>query len=326
MSTTRLAGVLLAFAGMVVAVPAWAAPGSTDQIKARFDEAMSQPLAERVGSLQELDEKMGQALAEVTSVKERAYIHKLRYRSRRGLGRYEAAHQSFAEFASAMRRWDEQRAQRAVPEFVQKRLSPGQRGEVVALADAALASWAGHDQAAPALLYLKAKALSRMANRAGEALPVLERAVSQYPESAYHPRSLRLMGHLQANGYGDGDEAALKTLKVIERQYAGTWWEQYAHMKPAVIFEKRQGDPQKALERYRETLDKFPSHKYGPFIRRQINRLQGVIEKQLIDDALKGVRGDEPRANPRQSLAHYSGELMGFEVTEAHRTVSLRRE
>jgi len=116
----------------------------------------------------------------------------------------------------------------------------------------------------------------------------------------------------------------LKTLDLIERQYAGTWWEQYAHIKDAVIFEKRQGKPQKALERYRATLEKFPSHKYGPFIRRQINRIQGVIEQKLIDDALKGVKGGESEPAQPHSLAHYTAAMMGLEVQQTNPRVSLR--
>jgi hypothetical protein len=118
---------------------------------------------------------------------------------------------------------------------------------------------------------------------------MLETVISDYLDSSWRPEAMRLLANLQANGYGGDAVAALQTLGLLEQQYRGTWWEQYAHMKPGMIYDVREGDPQKALVRFQETLAKFPDHKFATFCRHEIERLQKVIEQQLIQDAIQGL-------------------------------------
>src|SRR5690606_917291 len=80
-----------------------------------------------------------------------------------------------------------------------------------------------------------------------------------------------------------------KTLELIKQQYPGTALEHYADMRAAAIWEYGRGDPHKALAAYQATLARHKDHLYAPYVHRQMQRLHGVIEQQLIQDALEGL-------------------------------------
>lgn len=265
-------------------------------VKAQFDAAMSKPLSERVPHLDRLAEQIGQeVLSGNVMGKEKVDVLRYKYLAEINQAKYNEAHASFGQYAQTLRGWEHRgRARATICEEVRNRLLARDVMEAEATATISLEHWADDAKAAPALLYYKARALTEQAGRADEALPALEEIIVDHPDSPWRPKALRWMAHLQANGYGEGSKAALQTLSLLESQYAGTWWEQYAHMKPAAIWERRMGEPQKALERYRETLEKFPDHKFATHCRGEIERLQLVIEEQLIRDALEGLGKADP--------------------------------
>ena len=84
-------------------------------------------------------------------------------------------------------------------------------------------------------------------------------------------------------------DSALSTLSLLKQQYPKTKLEHYADMRPAAIYEYGKGQPQKALEIYQATLRRYPDHMYAPYIHKQIERLQKVIEEQVIEDALEDL-------------------------------------
>lgn len=258
------------------------------EVNAAFTEAMRVPLGQRAGLLEKLTARIEDQLsAGVGDVKARSRLVHLKYRSQVALAKYTDAHETFGRYARQLKSWDKKgRARATLVEFIRSKEIANERAECVAVAAATLEHWPDDEAVAPAALYYKALSLSRMPGRGGESIPVLEKIIQDFPGNSWRPKAMRLLGHLQANGLAGGHGAALATLRLIEQQYAGTWWAHYAHMKPAMIYEVRQGNPQAALQRFQESLRKFPDHKYATFIRGEIERLQKVIETQLIQDAL----------------------------------------
>ena len=272
------------------------------QIKAAFDSAMKKPLADRIGPLETLETQIGRTLtAGVANVKDRSVVWKIKYRTQVALAKYVEAHETFGGYAQSLKQWAAVgRARVVLAETVGRAVRAWDLAECVAIADAALAHWGQDADVAPALKYYKALALSKMNGRSNEALPVLNDIIAEHSGSSWRPKAMRLTAHLQANGGTGGEDAALAMLSLIEQQYAGTWWEQSAQMKPAVILEARQGKPQAALERVHATFRKFPNHKFAAFCRREIPRLQNVVEQQLIEDVLQDIAAagrtcDRPR-------------------------------
>ena len=183
--------------------------------------------------------------------------------------RHAEARQTLARYAAELKRWPKKpEARSALIRFIRGRHQSGAAEEVIATAEAALESWADDAELAAGLLHYKAWGLTRLNGRIPEAVPVLEKLIQDFPNSPWRPKAMRLLANLQANGSAGGHGAALATLRLMEQQYAGTWYEQYAHMKPAMIYEVRMGNPQAALQRYEESLRKFSDHKYATFCRR----------------------------------------------------------
>lgn len=266
------------------------------QIKKQFTEAMQHPLAERVLALKQVRQQMNQALeGQALSPKQRVATLQMQYRLEKAVARYSNAKDVFGQYAQALKDWGPpNRARRILIERVKHVHESRAFNQSIAAADAALAHWAEDSKAAAALRYYKAQSLREVPGRADEALPILETIVQEHMESPFRPKAMRDLGVLQASGLKDAG-SAIDTFKLMQQQYRDTRWEQLAHLMPAVIWEVRHGKPQKALERYRATLEQFPDHKYAVFCRAQIRRLQDVIEQQLIDDALKDVRRDDSR-------------------------------
>ena len=137
-----------------------------------------------------------------------------------------------------------------------------------------------------AALYHQARARYRLNGRLADCAASCETLIAEHPDSPWRGKAMRLLAnaHLGRGQY----KPALATLELLKAQHPGTKLEQYADMRPAAIWEVR-GEPQKALARYHATLERHPDHLYSPYIHRQIERLQGVIEEQLIRDALEGL-------------------------------------
>jgi tetratricopeptide (TPR) repeat protein len=262
-------------------------------VKADFDAAMVKPLSERVPELEALDAEIGRALNEQQLDKrERLRLLELEYLVRVNTAQYTESEATFGRYASELKSWDQPDRARAALNAWVDRISWGKdQSHHVALIDQALQSWPNDEKVTPRLLYKKAEVLTALNGRSSEAIPVLNQIIEEHLESSYRPKAYRNLAALQASGVRDagGARASLQTLALMEQQYRGTKWEQVAHMLAAEVFEKKQGEPQKALERYQESLKKFPDHWFATHCRKQIGRLQLVIEEQLIRDALEGL-------------------------------------
>lgn len=271
--------------------------GRMDEIKGELSAAIATPMEDRAKGLDKVESMIDQELNKgAGDMAQRGRLLELKYRVQKEGAKHKQARATFNQYARELKGWEEKgRAKATVIEAVKAHKLAGDPMECIALADEALASWGDDDAAAPAILLEKAASLAQLNGGKKDAVEVLEKLVARHPGSAARPEALRLMAHLQANGAKGGHKAALGTLAILEKQYAGTWWEQYAHMKPAVIFERRMGEPHKALERYQETLRKFPDHAYATFCRAQIERLQKIIEEQLVQDALQDLASRQPQ-------------------------------
>lgn len=290
---------------VVLACGVWAAPaqaGPVDEIKAKFDSAMHKPLAERVPALNTLDEQIEQQLFEGAVVGgPQLNLHWLRFRVKQELAKHPDAAEAFGRYADAVRQTMPRRQGIAIIERVVNRLSPrANPGMCVPLFDAALKVLPKDDPARPFLMLRKAQCLERLPGRRAEGIPVVTKLIGQYPDSPYRPAAFRELAKLQV--IASEDEASLKTLTLMQQQCAGTWYEQWAHIFQASIWERRKGEPQKALSIYHESLERFPNHHFAGYVRSEIERLQGVIEKQLIQDALEGI-GRKKDAVPDQADA-----------------------
>jgi len=282
-------------------------------VRSALASARGKPPGERAAALEQLVERIEQEISKAGDAQGRSRLLELKYRSQISLAKHAEAKQTFARYARQLKDWPKRaEARSALLGFIRGRHQSGAAEEVIAAAEAALESWADDAELAPGLLHHKAWSLTRLNGRIKEAVPVLEAIIREYPDSGWRPQSMRLLANLQANGSAGGHGAALATLRLMEQQYAGTWWEHYAHMKPAMIFEARQGNPQAALQRYEATMGKFRDHKYATFCRREIKRLRKVIEEQLIHDALddlaKGAADECDRATTMIVRAEAAGQ------------------
>jgi len=294
-------------AAVITACIAWAAPaqaGPVDEVKAEFDAAMKKPLAERVPELNALDETIGRRVfGEGLSGEAKAKALRYRYHVRRQLAKYPDAYETYARQLLAWR--EAGQARRGHTTFLRD-LNRWQRrrdhGHIAAVCRQVRQDVAADEKIEAAALYHLAKANYRMAGMLERALPLCERLIEEHPESPWRPEAMRVLANTQF-GLGKEDQA-IATLQLLEQQYPGTKLAHYADMRRAAVWEYGRGEPQKALSIYQQTLEKYPDHMYGAYAHRQIERLQRVIEKQLIDDALEGIgRRDGDVAAPRQADA-----------------------
>jgi hypothetical protein len=287
----------------------WAMPaqaGPVDEIKADFDRAMKQTLAERVPSLNVLDQAIEQRLFEgdAPTGEARVNLNWYRFRVKQELAKHPEAKRAFGRYADVLRQTLPRRQGTAIVERVVNRFSPkANPGMCVQLFDAALEKLAEDDPVRPFLLLRKAQCLERLPGRRAEGIPVVEKLIGQHPDSEHRPAGMRLLAKLQV--ITGEDDTSLQTLQLMQQQYAGTWYEQWAHIFQASIWERRKGEPQKALRIYRGSLDQFQNHHFAGYVRSEIARLQDVIEGQLIDDALEGIgRNDQSNTPSSKEPAH----------------------
>ncbi len=289
--------------------PAWgqSQDSGLGAIKRDFNAAMGQPLAKRVAELEDLDARLGQMLDDgdlTGEAKARGLYY--RYHTERHLAKFPDAYVNYAKRLTALReagksaeshsvflrdlsKWRDKRSWVHEAEICRQVLK--EAGEA-------------DDELEAVALYHLAEAQYHTPGMLESVVPLCEQLISEHPKSDWRAKGMRLLANTQF-GLGKEDEA-LGTLKLLEQQYPDTKLAQYADMRRAVIWEVGRGEAQKALEIYRGTLEKYPDHMYGPYVHGQIARLQKVIEKQLIDDALdeigrkkeQGPEGEARRETP----------------------------
>lgn len=299
---------LVAFVAMSFALLIFSAPG-TAEAQGRADEvskirkdltsAMAKPLSQRVPLLETLEQRLDTMLKEDRlSAEGRVNIQFLHFRIKQNQAKYPESQSSFGKYVAAVKRAFPEKRGRALTVRVLDRIyRRGDKAEAVELIDQAMTVYTDDTEVTPFLLLRKAQALKELPGRRSEGIEPAQRIVEQYPESPYRPDAMKVLAHLQV--MASKDDASLSTLKLLENMYRGSWWEQWAHIQQADIWERRKGEPQKALALYTESLKKFPNHHFAGYVRDQIARLQKVIEEQLIKDALEGLGKADDQPNPQ---------------------------
>jgi tetratricopeptide (TPR) repeat protein len=263
-------------------------------VKADFDAALVKPLSERVPELEALDASLSAGLTSgELAGKDRTEGLYYQYHTRRQLARYPEACRSYADYLVSIRqRTGIKGARRQLESDLKGLLRRGEHGHVDELSGAVLEELGQDDAVKAAALYHQARARYRLNGRLADCVASCEALIAEHPESPWRGPGMRLLANAQL-GRGKYKEA-LGVLELLKAQGKGTKLEHYADMRPGAIWEVR-GEPQKALAVYQGTLERYPDHMYSPYVHRQIERLQKVIEEQLIQDALEGLgKADEP--------------------------------
>ncbi len=280
------------------------------RIKAGFDAAMGKPLEQRISLLEGVEQEIDQKVFDGTFTgKGRVEPLWVLFQVQQKLAKYPASRGTFGQYVSAVKSaFGDVQATTIIEGVIDRQYRRGDKIERVALIDQALEVYADHLEITPYLLLRKAQGIVQLIGRTSEAIAPLEKAIAEYPDSRWRPWAMRTLANVQVAS--SQDDAALSTLTLMEQLYKGTWFEQYAHMHAGTILENRKGDPQGALERYQETLRRFPDHHFSGYVRTEIERLQKIIEEQLIRDAL-----DDLGRNTQQHQENHSGaSQIGFRI------------
>jgi tetratricopeptide (TPR) repeat protein len=314
-----VAVVLVAQVLWSTSAPAQTAPADTvAQIKAAFDQAMAKPLAERIPDLEALEQRIASDLFEGKLAGEQT-IGGLRYlyHTRMQLAKHDEAYGTYCDYLHAV---EGQRTPaeayatylRDLDAWVLQKDYPHLEGLCTRVREVL----ADHAAIAEAALYHRAYANYRMNGRLQRCIELCSALISEHPDSVWRPKAYRVLANAQL-GRGEYD-SALGTLSLLKQQYPDTQFEHYADMRPAAIWEMR-GEPQKALEIYQQSLKNYPDQIYWAHIHRHMERLQSVIEQQLIQDALEGLgkKDDEP-GTPREAVGAAAGQTEDPQVAEPH--------
>ena len=289
--TVRL--VILLTVSMLVPAVAFgqvASIDSVDDVKAAFDEAMNEEsLQDRISLLEQLEQDIDQLLFEISSnTRDRVDLLSYKFKVQQSLAEYPESRVTFGQYIAAVKNtFPTVQAETIVEMVIDQHYHKADHAENVALIDEALDEYANDLNVTPFLLLRKAQCVRTLHGRLTDAYAPLEILIAEYPDSKWRPMGMRLLSIVQLQEVNV--KAALATLSLLESQYRGTWYEHYAHMKPAAIMEKRQGNPEGAMSRYNDSLQKFSDHCFGTYIRKEIKRLQEIVEQQLIDQALQGL-------------------------------------
>ncbi len=289
--------ILAAVLAVSMILPAGAAgddeQDAVSQVKEAFNEAMGKPLEQRVGELENLERLVDDLLFSVQgNGSAKVDLLMYRYRVQRALAKFPESRATFGQYVAAVKNAFSPVQARTIIETVINRHFHRDSGvECVELINEALDEYKDDSHLTPLLLLRKGEVLSQLNGRYYDAFVPLKQLIAEYPESEWRPDGMRLLANLQTNS---GQlEKAFGTLALMEEQYQGSWYSHYAHMRPAAIMEVRQGNVEGAIQRYRESLEKYPDHCFSVYIRGEIERLQEVLEQQLIDLALDGLAKED---------------------------------
>jgi len=262
-------------------------------IEDAFNQAMGAPLHERIGLLGALEQRID---SHVFSGQLSGHAKTLglyyKFHTQLQQAKYREFCQTYADYIKNIKAVENVPAAKAA--FL-RNLTDWQRRQDYAfcasVCETMAEELAGESDLAATAVYYEAYCKFRLNGTMNQCVALCAKLIADYPESSYKPLAMRML----ANAYmaqGNPD-SALNTLALLKRQYPNTQWEHYADMRPAIVWEKGRGDPQKALAIYTDSLARYPDHMYGPYIQKQIQRLRKVIEEQLIMDALEGVVKNE---------------------------------
>ncbi len=250
---------------------------------------MSKPLEERIGLLEELEQKIDKYIFEGTltgKAKTDGLYYK--YHSQLQLAKYPESHQTYISYLKSIK--DYSNANRAHAVFyrdMDRLMRKSDFTDCSSICGKVVSEFTSDTNLAATALYYQARSQYRMIGMLSQCERACNKLISEYTTSCWRPYAIRLLAqsfHRRAS-----NNAALSTLSLLKQQYSGTKFEHYADMRAAAIYEVGKGDSQKALEIYQRSLQRYPDHFYSPYIHRQIERLQKIIEDQLIQDALEGI-------------------------------------
>lgn len=269
-------------------------------VRPSFDAAMKKPLAERVPMLEQAEKQLDNALFQGhLTGKQRTDTLFYKHHVQRQLAKFPDAYVTYGDYIKSYREAGETvRGKAAFSRDLNQWKRQRDYTQTAAICEQMLKSIPDDEQIDSAALLHLADAYYHTNGTMDKCVENVTKLIEQYPKCEERPDGLRLL----ANAYfakGKYKET-LATLQMLKQQYPGTKWEQYADMRPAAIAEYGQGEPQKSLQIYQQTLKTYPDHIYTAYIHREMERIQKVIEQQLIQDALKGLaqNGGNPPEGP----------------------------
>ncbi len=297
--------VLVIVLAMGIALPALGEGASIDSVadvKVAFDEAMGKSLQERIPLLEQLEEDIDQAIFDNTLIdKDKAEGLYYKFHTQLQLAKYPESYQTYSAYIQSIQ--DYSNATRAHSVFyrdVNKWKFQKDYVQCASIGQVLAEDFANDADIASTALFHLAWSKYWMNGTMNQCVQVCNQLIEQYLDSPWRAKTMRLLANAQF-ALGEHDNA-LGTLGLLKRQYPDTKLEHYADMRPAAIYEYGKGDPQTALDIYQQSLVNYSDHMYAPYIHRQIERLQEVIEEQLIQDALEGFAKAPPSDCDRKSL------------------------
>ncbi len=275
---------------------------SVADVKAAFDEAMGQSLQDRIPLLEALEEDIDQALFDNTLTgKDKTEGLYYKFHTQLQQAKYPDSYQTYADYIKNIK--DVENVPAATAAFLRNITDWKRKRDyayIAAVCDKMAEELAADPVLGSAALYYVAYSKFWLNGTMEECVQACNQLIGDYPDSRLRPQAMRTL----ANAYmsqGKHDDA-LQVLALLKQQYSGTQWEHYADMRPGIVYEVGKGDPQKALDVYQGSLARYSDHLYGPYIHKQIERLQKIIEEQLIQDALGDLAQAEKADCDSQSL------------------------
>ena len=273
------------------------------QIKSDFDTAMSKPLEERIALLEDLEQRIDKYISEGTLTgKAKADGLYYKYHIQLQLAKYPESYQTYILYLRSIK--DYSNASRVHAVFyrdMDKLFRKSDFTNCSSICEQVASEFSSDANIASTALYYQARSQYRMIGMLSHCERACNKLISEYTTSHWRPYAMRLLA--QSFHRRGSNNSALSMLDLLKQQYSGTKFEHYADMRSAAIYEVGKGNPQKALEVYQQSLQRYSDHFYSPYIHRQIERLRKIIEDQLIQDALEGiVNTAEPRCHSKSPI------------------------
>jgi TolA-binding protein len=259
------------------------------QVKADFDAAMAHSLDDRITALESLEQEIDNLIFDGTLTgesKSEALYYK--FHTQQQSAKYPESCQTYASYIQSIKEHsNETRAHSTFLADAMKWKRQNNYTNCASICKVIAEECTDDPDIVATALYYEAFCKYWMNGTKRECMAICERLIAEYPDSAQRPEAMRLLANAHA-GWGEFD-SAVGMLALLEEQYPHTQLAHYADMKVASYYEYLKGDPQTALEVYQQSLIRYPDHVYAPYIHREIEHLQTVIEEQLIQDALDGI-------------------------------------
>jgi tetratricopeptide (TPR) repeat protein len=274
-------GIVVAMGVVLTSSNAWAKTVVPD-IKTAFDAAMAKPLNERIALLESVEQQIDGVLFTAGLAGEpKAAALFYKFHAQRQLAKYPQAYQTYANYVRSIRSFSIGRARSVFSRDAAQLEKQRNFAQCAAMCEAIGEEFTDDSDLTATALYYLAWSKYWMNGTVHQSVDVCNELIANHVDSPWRPKAMRLLANAKF-ALGDYD-GALSTLSLLKQHYPNTEFEQYADMRPAMIYEIRGELP------YQQTLKRHSSHMYAAYIHRQIKRLQKTIEEQLIHEALDGL-------------------------------------